>query len=81
MTLYEHLAIGDIQDAADVLRPVYDATERRGRLCQPRSLALSGERHRGDDRRGAAAVGAVDRPNLMIKVPGTAAGAAGDPRR
>jgi transaldolase/glucose-6-phosphate isomerase len=27
--LYEQLAITDIQDAADALRPIYDATKRR----------------------------------------------------
>ena len=33
MALYERLAIEDIQHAADTLRPVYEATERRdGRL-------------------------------------------------
>src|SRR3989442_9986731 len=29
MAIYEHLAIRDIQDAADVLRPVYEQTRRR----------------------------------------------------
>src|SRR6202521_6279055 len=29
MALYEHLAIKDIQDAADVLRPLYEQTRRR----------------------------------------------------
>ena len=28
-TLYERLAVHDIQDAADALRPVYDETARR----------------------------------------------------
>ena len=58
MALYERLAIEDIQHAADALRPVYDATEAPRRLCQPRSLALSGDGHRRDDRRGAAALAA-----------------------
>src|SRR5437763_1577439 len=29
MEIYEHMAIADIQAAADVLRPVYDATHKR----------------------------------------------------
>src|ERR1700676_3942217 len=29
MALYERLAIRDIQDAADILRPVYDRTKKR----------------------------------------------------
>ena len=45
-TLYEHLAIADIQAAADVLRPVYDRTKRPRRLRQPGGLALSRQRHR-----------------------------------
>ena len=35
MALYERLAIEDIQHAADALRPVYDATEAPGWICQP----------------------------------------------
>ena len=42
---YEHLAILDIQAAADTLRPVYDRLDAEGWLCQPRGLALFGERH------------------------------------
>ena len=33
--LFEALAFEDIRMAADVLRPVYDATQGGGRLCQP----------------------------------------------
>ena len=40
--VYERLAIEDIQDAADVLRPVYDATGAPRRLRQPRGVARSG---------------------------------------
>ena len=52
--LFEHLAIEDIQNAADVLRPVYDALEGRRRFCQPRSIALSGDGHQRHRRRGRA---------------------------
>ncbi len=54
--LYEHLAVADIRAAADVLRPVYDADEGQGRLCQPGMLALPRQRHRGHGRGGAAAL-------------------------
>ena len=79
MALYERLAIEDIQHAADVLRPVYDATNGARRLCQPRGVALSGDGHRRDDRRGAAAV-ACRRPQQPDdQGAGDQAGAAGDP--
>ena len=57
MALYEHLAIGDIQEAADVLRPVFEATGGRdGFISLEVSpyLALDTE---GDRGRGAAPVG------------------------
>ena len=40
---YEILAIRDIQDAADLLRPVYQETKRRDGYV---SLTISGPRHR-----------------------------------
>jgi transaldolase len=72
--LVENLMIGDVQAAADILRPVYDATQGRDgyvSLEVPPDLAFSVERtvataHRLHD--------AVKRPNVMIKVPGTAEG-------
>jgi transaldolase/glucose-6-phosphate isomerase len=74
MALYEHLAIEDIQNAADALRPVYDATQRQdGYVSLEVSpyLAMSTEATIAEARRLWAAVG---RENLMIKVPGTKAG-------
>ena len=48
--LFEALAIEDIQNAADVLRPVYDRLNGDRRFRQPRSLALSGDGYQGDHR-------------------------------
>lgn len=72
--LYEAIAIGDIRDAADVLAGTYDATQRRDGYV---SLEVSPDLAR--DTEGTIAEGrrlwaAVDRPNLMIKVPGTPEG-------
>ena len=39
--LFERLAVEDVRSAADVLRPVYDATEQRRRLCEHRGVAVS----------------------------------------
>jgi transaldolase/glucose-6-phosphate isomerase len=72
--IYERLAIVDIQEAADAMRQVYDATERKDGYVSfevSPSLALDTEGTLEEARRLWAA---VDRPNLMIKVPGTDAG-------
>jgi transaldolase/glucose-6-phosphate isomerase len=72
--IYEHLAIEDIQAAADLLRPVYDATGKHdGYVSLEVSpyLALKTEETIEEARRLWKAVG---RENLMVKVPGTTAG-------
>jgi transaldolase/glucose-6-phosphate isomerase len=74
MALYERLAIEDIQQAADALRPVYDATRRQdGYVSLEVSpyLAMNTEATIAEARRLWRAVG---RENLMIKVPATQAG-------
>jgi transaldolase/glucose-6-phosphate isomerase len=74
MKLYETLAIKDIQDAADVLRPVYDSSARRdGYVSLEVSPYLANQTRETIDeaRRLWKAVG---RPNVMIKVPATDAG-------
>ncbi len=70
-TIYESLAIQDIQHAADLLRPVYDATNRvDGYVSLEVSpyLALRTDETVAEARRLWKAVG---RDNLMVKVPGT----------
>jgi transaldolase / glucose-6-phosphate isomerase len=72
--IYESLAIRDIQDAADVLRPVYEQTNRRDgyvSLEVAPYLAHKTQETIDEARRLWKAVG---RPNLMVKVPGTAEG-------
>jgi transaldolase/glucose-6-phosphate isomerase len=74
MSLYERLAIADIQNAADALRPVYEATERRdGYVSLEASpyLAMNTDATVAEARRLWRSVG---RENLMIKVPATKAG-------
>lgn len=72
--IYEHLAIQDIQRAADILRPVYDRLDGQdGYVSLEVSPYLANDTHKTviEARRLWAA---VDRPNLMVKVPGTEAG-------
>ena len=72
--LYEALAIADIQAAADEFRPVYDrlgGADGYVSLEVSPYLAMDTEATIAEARRLWRA---VDRPNIMIKVPGTAPG-------
>ena len=72
--LYEGVAIADIQAAADRFRPVYDRLHGRdGYVSLEVSpyLAMDTQATIAEARRLWRA---VDRPNLMVKVPGTAPG-------
>ena len=72
--VFEHLAIADIRAAADQLRPVYDRLDGRDGFVSLEVspyLAMDTEGTVAEARRLWAA---VDRPNLMIKVPGTVPG-------
>ncbi len=72
--LYERLAVRDIQDAADALRPVYEATSTRDgyvSLEVSPSLAYDTAGTLDEARRLWRAVG---RDNLMIKIPATPQG-------
>jgi len=72
--IYEGLAIRDIQDAADVLRPVYDRTKRHdGYVSMEVSPFLANKTQETIDE-ALRLWKAVNRPNLMIKIPGTPAG-------
>ena len=68
------LIIRDVQEAADVFRPVYDATNGADGFV---SIEVSPELAR--DTEGSIAEArrlwkAVDRPNVMVKIPGTREG-------
>jgi transaldolase len=73
--IYEHIAVRDIQDAADILLPVYKSTNKRDGYV---SLEVSPTLAR--DTPGTIAEArrlwkTVNRSNIMIKVPGTSEGA------
>jgi transaldolase len=72
--LYEGLAIEDIQMTADILRPVYDETGGAdGYVSFEVSPHLAHET-RGTINEAKRLREAVDRPNVMIKVPATPEG-------
>ena len=70
-SIYQTIATQDVRDACDVLRPVYDATHGADGFV---SLEVDPDLARDADKTIAQAIeyhGRVDRPNLMIKIPGT----------
>jgi len=72
--IYEALALRDIADAADLLRPIYDRTDGRDGF-----VSLEVNPHLADDTAGTVAearalFGKLDRPNVFIKVPASEAG-------
>ena len=72
--LYEALAVGDVQRAADLFRPVYDETGG-----QDGFVSLEVSPHLANDTEGTIAEarrfwGRLARPNVMIKVPATPEG-------
>ncbi|MDX6655705.1 MAG: transaldolase / glucose-6-phosphate isomerase, partial [Solirubrobacteraceae bacterium] len=70
-SIYQAIAIQDVQEAADVLRPVYDETDAYDgyvSLEVDPDLAFDTQRTMEQAREYW---GRVDRPNLMIKIPGT----------
>ena len=74
MALYEHLAIEDIQRAAKDLRPVFEETAGADGFVSIEVspyLAMDTEATVAEAKRLAKA---VDRPNLMVKVPATRPG-------
>ncbi len=72
--VFEALAIRDVQEAADVFRPVYEETAGADGFV---SIEVSPELARNTEGSIAEARRlwrAVDRPNVMIKIPGTREG-------
>jgi transaldolase/glucose-6-phosphate isomerase len=72
--IYRRIAVKDVQMACDVLRPVYDETDGYDGYV---SLEVAPDLARDPERTLAEAREywqLVDRPNLMIKIPGTPEG-------
>jgi transaldolase len=72
--IYETLAFQDIKDAADILRPVFDSSNGEDGY-----VSIEVSPNLAEDTEGTIAEAlrfwkVLDRPNIMIKIPGTAAG-------
>src|SRR5205814_1520408 len=71
---YEIIAIRDIQDVADLLRPVYEESHRRDGYVSLEVSPYLARDTQGTLEEARRLWKWVDRPNVMIKVPGTAEG-------
>jgi len=71
---YEQLAIRDIQDAADILRPVYQSTKCRDGYVSLEVSPYLARNTKATIEEARRLWKAVDRENVMIKVPGTREG-------
>ncbi len=73
-TIYERLAVEDIRAACDILRPVYEETKGRdGYVSMEVSPLLASDSQATVDE-ARRLWQWIDRPNLMVKVPGTKEG-------
>src|SRR6266436_4959383 len=72
--LYEKIAVKDVQDAADILRPVYDESKQRDGYVSLEVSPLLANDTAGTLEEARRLWKAVNRPNLMVKVPATAEG-------
>src|SRR5258707_2117276 len=72
--LYEKIAVKDVQDAADILRPVYDESERHDGYVSLEVSPLLAQDTAGTLQEARRLWKTVGRENLMVKVPATPEG-------
>jgi transaldolase len=73
--IFEAVAIKDIQDACDVFRPLYDSTDGQDGFVSIEVSPLLARDTAGTIEEARRLWKTVNRPNVMVKVPGTAEGA------
>ena len=72
--IYERIAVRDIQDAADILLPVYKSTNKRDGYVSLEVSPTLARDTQGTIEEARRLWKIVARPNIMIKVPGTPEG-------
>jgi transaldolase len=72
--IYERIVVRDIQDSADKLLPVYKSTNRRDGYVSLEVSPTLARDTQGTIEEARRLWKAVNRPNIMIKVPGTPEG-------
>jgi transaldolase/glucose-6-phosphate isomerase len=73
--IYEHLAVADIRAAADVLKPVYENTAARDGYVSLECSPYLANDTEATVKEAEHLWAAVNKPNLMVKIPATPAGA------
>ncbi len=76
LDIFETVAATDVREACDLFLPVYEQTEGRDGFVSLEVSPLLAHDADATIEEGRRLWQAVDRPNLLIKVPGTAAGVA-----
>jgi transaldolase len=72
--IYEQLVVTDVQDACDLLRPVYEASEGLDGFVSLEVSPYLAHDTTGTMQETRRLAQAVHRPNVLIKIPGTPAG-------
>jgi transaldolase/glucose-6-phosphate isomerase len=72
--IFERVAVKDIQDAADVLRTVYDSTNKHDGYVSIEVSPTLAHDTQSSIEEARRLWKAVSRPNLMVKIPGTIEG-------
>jgi transaldolase len=72
--IYESMAFDDLRGAADLMRPVWDATAMRDGFVSLEVSPVLARDTAGTIEEGRRLWRALDRPNVFIKVPGTPEG-------
>lgn len=72
--IFQTVAVKDIQDACDLFRPIYDESNGADGFVSIEVLPALARDTQGTLDNARALWSAVNRPNVMIKVPGTAEG-------
>ncbi len=72
--IFEHIAIRDIQDAADIMLPVYRSTNKRDGYISLEVSPTLARNTQGSIDEARRLWKTVARPNIMIKIPGTPEG-------
>ena len=72
--LFEKIAIRDVQDACDIFKPVYSESKRRDGYVSLEVSPFLGFDTKASLSEARRLWKAVDRPNVMIKIPGTPEG-------
>ncbi|MGI8404889.1 MAG: transaldolase [Thermomicrobiales bacterium] len=73
--IFQNIAVQDIQHACDLFRPIYDSSNGEDGFVSIEVLAELARDTQGTIDNARLLWKAVDRPNLMVKVPGTDEGA------